>query len=125
VTTDAVNSALGVSPASKVADNGINVKRHAALGDDQAVAAVFKEKPACGGTGAGHARAARIEGADTADEPIGGVVGVAADDHVGAASGQHRSELLIGDAWVDPRPVVGKRRRVDAEDRRTAADLKA
>ena len=83
---------VGMSAAAKVADNGVNVKRHAAVCDGNGMAAVFEEKPACGRAGAGHPRAAGIERTDTADEPVGGEVGVAADHDIGAASGQHRPE---------------------------------
>ena len=96
-----------MASAAKVADNGISVKRRAAVGNGHGIAVVFKEKPAGSAAGAGLSDAAGVEGTDAVDETIGGQMSVATDDDIGAASGQQRPEFVIGDAGFDPRAVVG------------------
>jgi len=98
---------VGMASQTKIADNGIDVKMRAAMGDGQGVAVVFQEKPAGGAAGWGQSRTAGIEGTDAVNETIRGEMGVAADDDIGATSGQQRFELLLGDTGVDPWAVVG------------------
>jgi hypothetical protein len=96
-----------VAPAVKIADDRIDIEGDAAMGDGQGLAVVFQENPAGRAAGTGQAGAAGIEGPDAVDETVGGDVSMAADDDVGAASGQQRPELLVGEARFDPGTVVG------------------
>jgi len=79
---------VGMPPPVKIADDGLRVERHAAVRDHQFIAGVFKEQPAGGAAGAGQSRTAGVEGPDIADKTVGGVVSVAADNDVGARSGE-------------------------------------
>jgi hypothetical protein len=92
-----------MASATKIADNGLDVKRHAAVSDRQTITAVFEEKPARNTAGARQPRATGIERTDTADETIGSGVSMAADDDIGVGSGEQWPELLI----ADPQAVVG------------------
>jgi len=97
-----------VTAAVQVADHGIDVVGHAVLlGDQVTGAADGKEQPAGLAGRPGHSGAAGVQGADTGDRPVGLVVGVAADDRVGAASGQQAAQVLVGQAGVDAGAVVG------------------
>jgi hypothetical protein len=100
----------------KIADNGLNVVRHGTVRHHQISAGVFEEKPARSAAGTGQSRATGIEGTDTAHETVGSETSVAADNYVGAGSGQQCLELLIGYAWFDSRAVVGLGGRMDAQD---------
>lgn len=84
--------------------------------DDQVAAAVIEEKPWRSAAGARQSRAAWIEGTYPVDEAIGGEVRVAADDDVGAAAGGQWPQLLVIDAWIDSRAVVGLGCGMDAKD---------
>jgi hypothetical protein len=68
-----------MASAAKIADNGLNVKRHTTVRNGQIIAVVFEEKPARDAAGTWQPRAAGIERTDTANETIcggpGGVVG--------------------------------------------------
>jgi hypothetical protein len=97
-----------VTAAVQVADHGIDVVGHAVLlGDQVTGAADGKEQPAGLAGRPGHPRTAGVEGADAGDRPVGLIVGVAADDHIGIASGQQAAQVLVGQARVDARAVVG------------------
>jgi hypothetical protein len=98
-----------MASATKVADNGLNVERHASMRHRQAIAAVFEEKPRRRAAGTGQPRTSGIEGTDAADETIGSEMRVAADHDVGVGSSEQWPELLIGDARFDSRAVVGRR----------------
>ena len=98
---------VGMAPPSKVADNSVNVKRRAVAGDDEAIAIVFKEKPAGRAGCPGHPGTAGIEGTDAVNEPVRGQMSMAADHDISAASRQQRAELLIGDVRCDSWAVVG------------------
>ena len=98
---------VGVAALAEVAGDGLDVVRHAAVGDHQLITAVFEKQPAGGAARAGQSRAAGIEGTDVADETIGDEVSVAADHDVGVGSGQQSPELLICDIRVYPWAVVG------------------
>jgi hypothetical protein len=98
----------GVTAAVQIADHGIDVVGHAVLlGDQVTGAADGKEQPAGLAGRPGHPGAAGVQGADTGDRPVGLVVGVAADDHVGTASGQQAAQVFVGQARVDAGAVVG------------------
>jgi hypothetical protein len=77
---------VGMTSPPQVADDGIDVKRHAAVRHCQPVAVIFKQEPAGGTESTGHPRAAGVEGTDAVNETIGDEMSVAADDHVSAAS---------------------------------------
>jgi len=96
------------SPA-QVGDNRPGVVRHPALRDGQLIAVVLHQEPVRDAVGAWQPRAARIERPDTVDDPVGGAVGVAADDDVGAAPGEQFSESLFAGVRGDPRAVIGPR----------------
>jgi hypothetical protein len=97
-----------VPAAVQIVDHGIDVVGHAVLLGDQATgAADGKEQPAGLAGRPWHPGAAGVQGADTGDRPVGLVVGVAADDHVGTASGQQAAQVLVGQARVDAGAVVG------------------
>jgi len=97
-----------VTAAVQIADHGIDVVGHAVLlGDQVTGAADGKEQPAGLAGRPGHPGAAGVQGADTGDRPVGLVVGVAADDYLGAASGQQVTQVFVGQARVDARAVVG------------------
>lgn len=98
-----------MTPAAQVADNGLDIKRHAAVRDGQIIAVIFNEKPARSAAGAWQPRGTRIEGADAVDETIGGHMGMAASDDAGAASGEQRPELFISDARIDSRAIISLR----------------
>jgi hypothetical protein len=98
-----------MAPAAKVADNRGYVERHPAVRDAQVISIVGKEKPVRGATGTRQPGATRVEYADTVDKAVGGDVCMAADDDVGAPSSQQEPELLIVDAGIDSRAVVGLR----------------
>ena len=96
-----------MTAAVQIVDHGIDVVGHAVLLGDQATgAADGKEQPAGLAGRPGHPGAAGVQGADTGDRPVGLVVGVAADDYLGAASGQQATELLLGGVGVDTGAVV-------------------
>lgn len=67
------------------------------MDDDQGVAVVLKQKPACRATDTGHARAAGIKRTDAVHETVSDEMSVAADNHICVAAGEQRLELLIGD----------------------------
>ena len=99
-----------MTAAVQVADHGIDVVGHAVRLGDQvtgAGAGFGKEQPAGLAGWPGHPGAAGVEGADAVDHPVGLIVGVAADDRVGAASGQQAAQVLVGQAGVDAGAVVG------------------
>ena len=97
-----------MTAAVQVADHGIDVVGHAVLlGDQVTGAADGKEQPAGLAGRTGHPGAAGVQGADAGDRPVGLIVGVAADDRVGAASGQQAAQVLVGQAGVDAGAVVG------------------
>ena len=98
---------VGMASSPEVADDGINVERHTAVGDGQGIAVIFKQKPAGSAAGTRHADAAGIEGADAVNKTTGEEMGVAADDHISLASGKQRPEFLIGDAGLDSWAIVG------------------
>lgn len=77
------------------------------LGDQVTGAAAGKEQPAGLAVRPGHPGATGVEGADAGDHPIGLIVGVAADHHVGTAPGQQAAEGLVGEAGVDAGAIVG------------------
>ncbi len=112
-----------MAPPPEVADHGINVEGRAAMGDGHGIAAVFEQEPAGGAAGTRHTRAAGIEGTDAVDAAIGYEMGMAADDHIGRASGKQRPEFFIGDARLDPRAVIGAGRRVHAQDGGSAWEI--
>ena len=91
---------------AQVGDNRPGVVRHPALRDGQLIAVVLHEKPVRDAVGAWQPRAARIERPDTVDDPVGGAVGVSADDDVGAAPGKQLPESLFAGVRGDPRAVV-------------------
>jgi hypothetical protein len=97
-----------VAAAVQIADHGIDVVGHATLlGDQVAGAAAGKEQPARLAGRPGHPGATGVQGADAGDHPVGLIVGVAADHHLGTASGQQAAQVFVGQAGVDARPVVG------------------
>jgi hypothetical protein len=98
---------IRVAAATKIGDNGLNVKRHPTVRDGQIVTVVFEKKPARGPERTWQPRAARIEGTDTADETISCEMSMAADHDASIGSGEQLPELLIGDARLDPWAVVG------------------
>ena len=98
---------VGVASPAKIADDRTDVEGDTAMGDGQGLAVVFKENPAGGAAGTGQAGTAGIEGPDAVDETVRGDMSMAADDDLGAASGQQRPELLLGEAGFDPGAVVG------------------
>ena len=65
---------VGVTSSSKIADNGIDVERYAAMGDRQGLA-VLDEEPAGGSAGPGQSRTAGIEDPDAVNETIRGEMG--------------------------------------------------
>ena len=96
-----------MTAAVQIVDHGIDVVGHAVLLGDQATgAADGKEQPAGLAGRPWHPGAAGVQGADTGDHPVGLVVGVAADDHVGTASGQQAAQVFVGQARVDAGAVV-------------------
>ena len=111
-----------MASAPKIAGNGLNVKRHPTVRNSEIIAVVFKEKPVREAAGTRQPGAAGIEGADTANETICGEMSMAADDQLGVGSGEQLPELLIGDARIDSRTVVGAGRRVDAQDSSSARE---
>jgi hypothetical protein len=100
---------------AQVGNDRPGVVRHSVLRDGQLIAVVLHQEPVRDPMGAWQPRAARIERPDTVDDPVGGAVGVAADDDVGAAPAEQVPELLFARARGDPRAVVCSRRRVHAE----------
>ena len=96
-----------MASAAKIADNGLNVERHATVRNDWIIAVVLEEKPVRHAAGPWQPRASGIEGADTVNETICGEVGMAADDEFGVGSSEQLPELPIGDARIDPRAIVG------------------
>lgn len=98
----------GVTAAVQIADHGIDVVGDAVLLGDQVTGPdVGKEQPAGLAGRPGHPGAAGVEDADAGDHPVGLIVGVAAYDHVGIASGQQAVQVLVGQAGVDAGAVVG------------------
>jgi len=104
-----------VTSLAQVGDNRRGVVRHPALRDGQLIAVVLHQEPVRDAMGARQPRAARVERPDAVDDPVGGAVGVAADDDVGAAPGEQFPQSLFARVRGDPRAVVCPRRRVDAE----------
>jgi hypothetical protein len=105
-----------VASPVKIADDRVDVEGDAAVGDSQGLAVPFEEHPAGGAAGTGQSGAAGIEGPDAVDETVGGDMGMAADDDIGAAADQQRPELLVGEAGLDPGTVVGSGRGMNAQD---------
>ena len=101
---------VGVTSPVQVTHHGADIERHAVLLDLQfAVAAVLEEQPAGLAARPRHPDAARVDGADAAGQPVGPVVGVPADHHVGVATGQQTAEFRVRDVRVDAGAVIGAR----------------
>lgn len=96
-----------MASAAEVTDNSADIKRHAAVSDNQLVARVFKEKPGGGTTGAGHPCAAGIEGTDTPGDSIGSDMSMAAYYYICAATSEQLLQFLVSDARFDARTVIG------------------
>jgi aldose 1-epimerase len=98
---------VGVTAAVQVADHGIDVEGHGMVfGDHVCLPPVLQQQPVGLSGRPGHPGAAGVEGADAADQTVDLKVGVTAHDHVGAASGQQATELLLGGVGVDTGAVV-------------------
>ena len=74
---------IGMPAAAKIADDRRPVKRHVPVRPHQLIAAVLEEQPAGEAAIPGQACAARIEGADAADDAVGSGVSVTPHDNVG------------------------------------------
>ena len=97
-----------MTAAVQIADRGIDVVGHAVLlGNQVAEAVAGKEQPARLAGRPGHPGATGVQGANAGDHPVGLIVGVAADHHLGTASGQQAAQVFVGQAGVDARAVVG------------------
>jgi hypothetical protein len=86
---------VGMAAAAQVTDDGIRAKRRLPLGHGHLVAVILQENPGGAAERARHPGAARVEGADAADVPVGGEVRVAADDDVGAAADEQPRDQAL------------------------------
>jgi len=78
----------GMTPLAQVGGNRPGVVRHSAMRDGQMITVVLHQKPVRDAMAARQPRAAGIKRPDAADNAVGGAMGVAADDDIGAAAGR-------------------------------------
>jgi hypothetical protein len=95
-----------MTPLAHVGGNRPGVVWHSAMRDGQMITVVLHEKPVRDAMAARQPRASGIERPDAVGDAVSGVVGVAADDDVGAAPGEQLAQLLFADVRSDPRAVV-------------------
>lgn len=98
----------------EVADHGVNVKRYRSVlgpeagGGGRGIARArravteVEDKPARLAGRLGYPGAPRVERPDRADTAVHGAMSVTADHHIGAASREEETKLIVGDARVDP-----------------------